>query len=158
MRSTASSAQWTGGVVHHPSWLNRPPSSGVLADLACAIAGGARAISAGLHERQHLPVDDSELEEDGGRFSQDGWWTTPPVHWADEAVDRMVAPEQAARVRQLVEELTPAQRQVVTLRDVEGLPSADVCSILGISEGNQRVLLHRARARIRRHLEQEAVW
>ena len=83
-----------------------------------------RAISAGLHERQHLPVDDSELEEDGGRFSQDGWWATPPVHWADEAVDRMVAPEEAARVRQLVEELPPAQRQVVTLRDVEGLPSA----------------------------------
>jgi len=117
-----------------------------------------RAISAGRHERQHLPVDDSELEEDGGRFSQDGWWATPPVHWADEAVDRMVAPEQAARVRQLVEELPHAQRQVVTLRDVEGLPSADVCRILGISEGNQRVLLHRARARIRRHLEQEAVW
>ena len=117
-----------------------------------------RAISAGLHERQHLPVDDSELGDDSGRFSQDGWWVTPPVHWADEAVDRMVAPELAARVRQLVADLPPAQRQVVTLRDVEGLPTADVCSILGISEGNQRVLLHRARARIRRHLEQEAVW
>jgi RNA polymerase sigma-70 factor (ECF subfamily) len=117
-----------------------------------------RAISAGLHERQHLPVDDSELGDDSGRFSQDGWWVTPPAHWADEAVDRMVAPELAVRVRQLVEDLPPAQRQVVTLRDVEGLPTADVCSILGISEGNQRVLLHRARARIRQHLEQEAVW
>jgi RNA polymerase sigma-70 factor (ECF subfamily) len=117
-----------------------------------------RAISAGLHERQHLPVDDRELRDDSGRFSQDGWWIIPPVHWADEAVDRMVAPELAARVRQLVEELPSAQRQVVTLRDVEGLPSSDVCSILGISEGNQRVLLHRARARIRRHLEQEAMW
>jgi RNA polymerase sigma-70 factor (ECF subfamily) len=69
----------------------------------------------------------------------------------------MTAPELAARVRQLVEELPSAQRQVVTLRDVEGLPSADVCGILGISEGNQRVLLHRARARIRRHLEQEVL-
>jgi RNA polymerase sigma-70 factor (ECF subfamily) len=117
-----------------------------------------RAISAGLQERQHLPVDDGELEDDRGRFSQDGWWAAPPVHWADEAVDRMVAPELAARVRELVEELPLAQRQVVTLRDVEGLPGADVCGILGISEGNQRVLLHRARARIRRHLEQEAVW
>ena len=47
---------------------------------------------------------------------------------------------------------------MIYARDVEGLPTADVCSILGISEGNQRVLLHRARARIRRHLEQEAVW
>lgn len=117
-----------------------------------------RAISTGLHERQHLPVADSELGDDGGRFSQDGWWVTPPVHWADEAVDRMVAPEVAARVRRFVAELPPAQRQVVTLRDVEGLPSADVCDILGISEGNQRVLLHRARTRIRQHLEQEAVW
>lgn len=117
-----------------------------------------RAISTGLHERQHLPVGDSELGDDGGRFSQDGWWVTPPVHWADEAVDRMVAPEVAARVRRFVAELPPAQRQVVTLRDVEGLPSADVCDILGISEGNQRVLLHRARTRIRQHLEQEAVW
>jgi RNA polymerase sigma-70 factor (ECF subfamily) len=117
-----------------------------------------RAISTGLHERQHLPVGDRELSDDGGRFSQAGWWATPPVHWADEAVDRMVAPEVAARVRRFVAELPPAQRQVVTLRDVEGLPSAEVCDILGISEGNQRVLLHRARARIRQHLEQEAVW
>jgi RNA polymerase sigma-70 factor (ECF subfamily) len=117
-----------------------------------------RAISTGLHERQHLPVGDGELGDDGGRFSQDGWWVTPPVHWADEAVDRIVAPEVAARVRRFVAELPPAQRQVVTLRDVEGLPSAEVCDILGISEGNQRVLLHRARARIRQHLEQEAVW
>jgi RNA polymerase sigma-70 factor, ECF subfamily len=116
-----------------------------------------RAISTGVHEQQHLPVDDSELGDDSSRFSQDEWWVTPPVHWADEAIDRMVAPELAARVCRLVEELPPAQRQVVTLRDVEGLPSADVCTILGISEGNQRVLLHRARARIRRHLEQEAV-
>lgn len=77
---------------------------------------------------------------------------------ANEAVDRMVAPEVAARARRFVAELPTAQRQVVTLRDVEGVPSADVCDILGISEGNQRVLLHRARTRIRQHLEQEAVW
>jgi RNA polymerase sigma-70 factor, ECF subfamily len=117
-----------------------------------------RAISTGVHERRHLPVGDSELGDDNGRFSQDGWWVTPPAHWADVAVDRMVAPGVAARVRQLVGELPTAQRQVVTLRDVEGLPSAEVSTILGVSEGNQRVLLHRARARIRQHLEQEAVW
>ncbi len=78
------------------------------------------------------------------------------MHWADEAIDRMAAPEVAARVRQLIDELPPAQRQVVMLRDVEGLPAADVSGILGITDGNQRVLLHRARARIRRYLEQEA--
>jgi RNA polymerase sigma-70 factor (ECF subfamily) len=54
-----------------------------------------RAISTGLRERRHLPVDDSELEEDNGRFGQDGWWVTPPAHWADEAIDRLTAPELA---------------------------------------------------------------
>ena len=49
------------------------------------------------------------------------------------------------------------QRQVVTLQDVEGLSSVEVCTILGISEGNRRVLLHRARARIRGQLEREAL-
>ena len=116
-----------------------------------------RAISTGLRERRHLPVDDSELEEENGRFSQDGWWVTPPAHWADEAIDRITAPEVAAHVRGLIDELPPGQRQVVTLRDVEGLPSEEVCTILGISEGNQRVLLHRARARLRRELEREVL-
>jgi RNA polymerase sigma-70 factor, ECF subfamily len=116
-----------------------------------------RAISAGVHERVHLPVDDRELEEDNGRFSQDGWWVTPPTHWADEIVDRVSAPDLAARVRLLIDELPPAQRRVVTLRDVQGLPSVEVCSILGITEGNQRVLLHRGRTYIRRVLEQEVL-
>ena len=75
---------------------------------------------------------------------------TPPLHWADEAVERLVAPELAARVRELIERLPQAQREVVTLRDVEGLSSVEVCSLLGISEGHQRVLLHRARSRLRR--------
>jgi RNA polymerase sigma-70 factor, ECF subfamily len=115
-----------------------------------------RAISTGLHERRHLPVDDDELE-DGGRFSKDGWWVTPPAHWADEAIDRIIAPELSARVRQLIDDLPPGQRQVVTLRDVEGLSSVEVCDILGISRANQRVLLHRGRARLRRELEQEVL-
>jgi RNA polymerase sigma-70 factor, ECF subfamily len=116
-----------------------------------------RAISIGIHERQHLPVDDSELEDDGGRFSQDGWWVTPPTHWTDDALDRMTAPHVAARIRRLIDELPPGQRQVVTLQDVEGLPSVEVCAILGISDGKRRVLLHRARARIRSQLESEAL-
>jgi RNA polymerase sigma-70 factor (ECF subfamily) len=116
-----------------------------------------RAISTGVHERQHLPVDESELEDEAGRFSQDGWWVAPPAHWADEAVDRLTAPEVAARIRELIDELPTGQRQVVTLQDVEGLSSVDVCSVLGISDGNRRVLLHRARARIRRQLDREAL-
>lgn len=51
-----------------------------------------RASSAGVRENRHLPVDDSELDDHEGRFSKDGWWVTPPAHWADEVVDRITAP------------------------------------------------------------------
>jgi len=57
--------------------------------------------------------------------------------------------------RAAIAELPDLQRQVVTLRDVEGLPSRDVCEVLSISEANQRVLLHRGRARIRTAIERE---
>lgn len=116
-----------------------------------------RAISTGVRERTHLPVHDDELEHRDGRFSQDGWWVTPPTHWADEALDRITAPALVARVHEVIAELPRGQRTVVTLRDVDGLSSTEVCEILDITEGNQRVLLHRARTRIRAALEQEVV-
>jgi len=49
--------------------------------------------------------------------------------------------------------LPDRQRQVVTLRDIEGLTSEEVCGVLEISEGNQRVLLHRGRSRLRQAVE-----
>lgn len=75
--------------------------------------------------------------------------------WSDEIEERLAAPEMAARIRQVVEQLPGSQRQVVTLRDVEGLPSSEVCDLLGLSEGNQRVLLHRGRSRVRAMLEDD---
>jgi RNA polymerase sigma-70 factor (ECF subfamily) len=114
-----------------------------------------RAISSGVRERTHLPVHDEELEHRDGRFSQDGWWVTPPVHWADEVLDRITAPALVKRVHEVIATLPEGQRQVVTLRDVEGLTSAEVCTVLDITEGNQRVLLHRARTRIRAELQEE---
>lgn len=116
-----------------------------------------RAISAGIREHVHLPVGDDELEMSDGRFSQDGWWVTPPEHWADEVLDRVAAPALMARVHRAIAELPQLQRNVVTLRDVEGLTSAEVCSILGINDVNQRVQLHRARLRIRSVLEEEVL-
>jgi RNA polymerase sigma-70 factor, ECF subfamily len=116
-----------------------------------------RAISTGIRESAHLPVGDDELEKTDGRFSQDGWWVTPPTHWADEVLDRLAAPALVARVQELIAELPPLQRSVVTLRDVDGLTSAEVCDVLDISEVNQRVQLHRARTRIRSVLEQEVL-
>jgi RNA polymerase sigma-70 factor (ECF subfamily) len=56
-------------------------------------------------------------------------------------------------VQDAIEELPPMQRQVIVLRDVEGWGSEEVCGLLGLSEANQRVLLHRARSRVRQALE-----
>jgi RNA polymerase sigma-70 factor (ECF subfamily) len=67
----------------------------------------------------------------------------------------MEAGKLADRIRAWIEELPGRQREVVLLRDVEGLSSEDVCAVLAISEVNQRVLLHRGRSRLRQLLEDE---
>ena len=69
--------------------------------------------------------------------------------------ERLAAASARGRVQAAIDSLPDAQRQVITMRDVEGLPAAEVCSLLGVSEGNQRVLLHRARSRVRGALERE---
>ena len=61
----------------------------------------------------------------------------------------------AERVRALLPGLPEAQRQVLLLRDIEGVPATEVCELLGVSDGNQRVLLHRARVHLRRQLDLE---
>jgi RNA polymerase sigma-70 factor, ECF subfamily len=93
-------------------------------------------------------VDPDRFQPEGARYADN--WSQPPEAWADE---RLQAAETAALVRAEIERLPPTQRTVVTLRDVEGLDGAEVCAILGISEGNQRVLLHRARSKVRTAME-----
>jgi RNA polymerase sigma-70 factor (ECF subfamily) len=66
----------------------------------------------------------------------------------------LLSGEVRERLQQAIAQLTPTQRTVITLRDVEGWSSQEVCNALGISETNQRVLLHRARAKVRGSLEQ----
>lgn len=90
---------------------------------------------------------------DSDRFDATGVWAAPPVPWADQVDDRLVAEQLAPLVRTAIDTLPDAQRQVLLLRDVEGLAAADVAELLGVSNGNQRVLLHRARARVRSELE-----
>jgi RNA polymerase sigma-70 factor (ECF subfamily) len=63
--------------------------------------------------------------------------------------EQVIWKELLARVRATIEALSPAQRKVIVLRDVQGLSSGEVCDHLEISEGNQRVLLHRARSSVR---------
>jgi RNA polymerase sigma-70 factor (ECF subfamily) len=57
------------------------------------------------------------------------------------------------RIQEAIDILPPRQREVITLRDIEGCSSDEACNLLGVSEVNQRVLLHRARSRARRALE-----
>jgi RNA polymerase sigma-70 factor (ECF subfamily) len=61
----------------------------------------------------------------------------------------LLSAELRERLLHAVDDLSPAQRAVITLRDIVGAPRAEVCELLGLTEVNQRVLLHRARARVR---------
>jgi RNA polymerase sigma-70 factor (ECF subfamily) len=114
-----------------------------------------RARTAGLRERRTIAVPDPEPAVDPSRFDASGSWASPPERWAQEAHDRLRAAAITARLRVAVGELPPRQRDVVMLRDVEGLSSGEVCNVLDISEANQRVLLHRGRSRLRQVLETE---
>jgi RNA polymerase sigma-70 factor (ECF subfamily) len=115
-----------------------------------------QARSAGAREHRSIPVDlGSEPAVPPDRFDRSGSWASPPGPWTDEADERLDAKELAGRLKALLPELPAAQRQVFLLRDVEGVPAGDVCELLNVSEGNQRVLLHRARSRLRGMLERE---
>lgn len=79
-------------------------------------------------------------------------WSGPPTPWSDEVDDRVTAEQLMHTVREVLPRLPDAQRDVVVLRDVEQARPAEVTARLGLSKGNQRVLLHRARTSLRRHL------
>ena len=82
-----------------------------------------------------------------------GHWTSLPRAWDDRPDERLLARETREHLRAAIDALPPQQRAVLTLRDVEGWSADEVCNTLAISETNQRVLLHRARAKVRRALE-----
>jgi len=82
-----------------------------------------------------------------------GHWADAPASWDAVPEDRLLSSETLARVGEAISTLPPSQAEVIRLRDVLGWTSAEVCNALDISETNQRVLLHRARAKVRRALE-----
>ena len=114
-----------------------------------------RARSTGVREQRSVPVADAGPVVDASRFGPDGAWSDPPERWIEEAEDRIEAGKLAGLLRSAIEGLPGRQREVVLLRDVEGLSSAEVCAVLAISEANQRVLLHRGRGKLRQVLETE---
>jgi RNA polymerase sigma-70 factor (ECF subfamily) len=112
-----------------------------------------RAKTAGAREPRNVPLGDDDALD--GRFDATGAWSRPPESWAEAIDSRLGADGLARRVKECLPQLPDVQRQVLVLRDVEGIDSSGVCDLLGISAGNQRVLLHRARSRVRSILEDE---
>ena len=120
-----------------------------------------RAKTRGQRDKRVVPF--STLEEahqepapavSPSRFTASGSWSSRPEPWDNDTPERLLLRvETRALIERAIEALPPAQRAVLTLRDIEGLPSAEVCNILALTETNQRVLLHRARSRIRAALE-----
>lgn len=98
-------------------------------------------------EEPSVPVE--RFQGKGERW--EGHWSAPPEVWPDALVESR---EMASLVGEALEGLPAAQRAVMTLRDVEGWESSEVCELLGITEANQRVLLHRARSKVRGHVEE----
>ena len=97
-------------------------------------------------------VDPDRFQGADDRFP--GGWISFPERWDEQPESHYLSSEGVAIARSAVAALPPAQREVVSLRDLEGWSSDEVCEALGISPGNQRVLLHRGRSRVRAALEQ----
>jgi RNA polymerase sigma-70 factor, ECF subfamily len=125
-----------------------------------------RAKTRALRERRSISFSAFEVGDEGnepvvdpGRFlpathpDWPGHWASPPQPWSAGPEGTALDRETMAVLRRGLEDLPRAQRVVVALRDVHGWPSLDVCAALGISEANQRVLLHRGRSRLRGVLE-----
>jgi RNA polymerase sigma-70 factor (ECF subfamily) len=126
-----------------------------------------KAKTRGARERRSLPIsalldprggpDDPAVEPSRFRSAHDarapGHWLEPPADWGSDAEARLLEGETQAVIAAALDGLPAAQRLVMTLRDVEGWPSVEVSAALKISPGNQRVLLHRARSKVRAALE-----
>ena len=105
-----------------------------------------------------LATDDSAPSVPTERFRGSdalwaGHWATPPRRWDGDAEERLLASEARSVIDATIAGLPLAQREVITLRDVSQFSSVQVCDLLGVTEANQRVLLHRARSRVRAALE-----
>jgi len=125
-----------------------------------------RAKTFALREGRSVPfssLSDAEVEArepavDPDRFfppggGHPGAWISLPENWEEIPEKHLLSQETYACIESAIEVLPPNQRTVITLHDVEGWTAEEICSVLDISEVNQRVLLHRARSKVRRALE-----
>jgi RNA polymerase sigma-70 factor (ECF subfamily) len=122
-----------------------------------------RARTKGVREARTVPASAFEGPDDPEgpsvpleRFmgpGRRGMWAIPVESWARLPEERLMSTETVRVIDETIERLPSTQREVVTLRDKQGWTAAEVCEVLGISEVNQRVLLHRARSRLRDAVE-----
>lgn len=107
--------------------------------------------------RSEIEIDEPALDADRFMAAHDPHqapgWVSLPRNWDDIPEDRLLAQETLELVGAAIDQLPPGQRNVITLRDIEGWTSEEVCNVLEISASNQRVLLHRARSKVRQALE-----
>lgn len=128
-----------------------------------------RARTRGQRERRTVPfsalaargTDEDSGAVDPSRFlpaDHERWpghWAAPPRRWAATPEQRLATKERLGLITAAIAALPATQRTVIVLRDVEGWESTEVCNALGLSETNQRVLLHRARSKVRAALEDD---
>lgn len=118
----------------------------------------------GTRDKRSIPFsslagdDEDEASIDPARFqtasgASPGHWAAFPTSWHGQPEIRAIGHETLAVVRETLDHLPASQQEVVRLRDLEGWSSAEVCNALELTETNQRVLLHRGRAKLRRALE-----
>jgi RNA polymerase sigma-70 factor (ECF subfamily) len=122
-----------------------------------------RAKTRGVREHRSIPFASvgSAADEDGdegptvdpARFTSEGAWTSAPADWRDDPETALDSAEALRVAREAIAELPERQKIVITLRDLEGLSSDEVRNVLDLTETNQRVLLHRARTKVRKALE-----
>jgi RNA polymerase sigma-70 factor (ECF subfamily) len=115
----------------------------------------ARSIPFSALAGAELEVEGPSVPPERFRGPQDRWaghWATPPEPWS-RPEHELLSAETRAQIMIAIDALPERQRQVITLRDVEGCSAAEVCNVLELSETNQRVLLHRARTRVRQALD-----
>jgi RNA polymerase sigma-70 factor (ECF subfamily) len=125
---------------------------GIVVNLARARARADRRSLGAIDDPRDPSVDASRfLPAEHARWPHH--WAAEPRPWPTPE-DDLLAAETNRVLLAAIETLPPAQREVLVLRDVEGVEAAEVCNILDVSDTNQRVLLHRARSRVRALLEQ----
>jgi RNA polymerase sigma-70 factor (ECF subfamily) len=125
-----------------------------------------RAKTRGQREARSVPMsslgpdpDSEEPSVDPDRFRPPdapqwpGGWAEPPRSWGDNPEQRLLASETRALILDRIASLPTGQRAVITLRDIEGLSAEEVCNVLDLTDTNQRVMLHRARSKVRQALE-----